>query len=89
MFGVPVVRVQTYETSGLGAAICAFVGLKVYPDYDSAISAMVRTARVFEPDPETHYKYETIFKKVYCPVYARLKPVYKRIKKLKKGEIYV
>ena len=89
MFGVPVVRVQTYETSGLGAAICAFVGLKVYPDYDSAISAMVRTARVFEPDPETHYKYETIFKKVYCPVYSRLKPVYKRIKKLKKGEIYV
>ena len=89
MFGIPVVRVQTYETSGLGAAICAFVGLKEYPGYDEAIEKMVRVSRTFEPDPDAHSKYARIFEKVYCPIYRRLRPVYKRIKKLKKGEIYV
>jgi sugar (pentulose or hexulose) kinase len=37
MFGIPVRRVQTYETSGLGASICAFVGLKHFDSYDAAI----------------------------------------------------
>ena len=89
MFGRPVQRVQTYETSGLGAAICAFVGLGVYSDYDEAIRNMVRVTRVFKPDKNNHRKYLTIYRKVYKPVYKRVKPINKMIKKLKKGDIYV
>lgn len=89
MFGVHVFRVQTYETSGLGAAICTFVGLGVYPDYDAAIHNMVKISKVFKPSKEIAARYARIYNKVYAPAYGRLKPIYKRIKKLKKGEVYV
>ena len=89
MFGVPVFRVQTYETSGLGAAICTFVGLGVYPDYDAAIHNMVKISKVFKPSKEIAARYARIYNKVYAPAYGRVKPIYKRIKKLKKGEVYV
>ena len=41
MFNRTVVRGQTYETSGLGAAINGFVGLKVFSSYEEAINNMV------------------------------------------------
>ena len=37
MFNKPVVRGQTYETSGLGAAINGFMGLKLFSSYQEAV----------------------------------------------------
>jgi sugar (pentulose or hexulose) kinase len=34
IFGLPATRPHVYETSGLGAAIDAAVGLKLHPDFD-------------------------------------------------------
>ncbi|MCD6059768.1 MAG: carbohydrate kinase, partial [Moraxellaceae bacterium] len=42
VFGLPVERPHTTETSGLGAAICAAVGMGLYPDFRTAVSAMTR-----------------------------------------------
>lgn len=50
MFGLPVVRTQTYEVSGVGSAIPAFVTLGVFDDYKEAISHMVHKKEVFKPD---------------------------------------
>lgn len=50
MFGLPVVRTQTYEVSGIGSAIPAFVTLGVFDDYKEAISHMVHKKEVFKPD---------------------------------------
>jgi sugar (pentulose or hexulose) kinase len=83
MFGLPVRRVQTYETSGLGAAICAFVGLKHYDSYDLAIKNMVQVNKEFLPDKKNHKIYEVLFHEIYKKTYPRLKPIYCKLKKLK------
>jgi|AGTN01.2.fsa_nt_gi Sugar (pentulose and hexulose) kinases len=81
MFGRPVVRAQTYETSGLGAAICAFVGLGTFKDIDAATKAMVRVSSRFEPDAEAHKKYRGIYEKVFKGAYETVRPVFLRMKK--------
>ena len=40
IFGLTVERPHTYETSGLGAAINAAVGVGLYPDYQTALARM-------------------------------------------------
>lgn len=81
MFGLPVRRAQTYETSGLGAAICAFVGLKIFADYDTAIKNMVRIEKEFVPDMKKHALYKDFYSRIYKKTYKRLKPIYKELKK--------
>src|SRR5512145_1260155 len=49
IFGMPAARSQIYETSGLGAAIDAAVGLGLHTDFDTAIREMTRIGCVFEP----------------------------------------
>lgn len=83
MFGLPVVRVQTYETSGLGAAICALVGLRMYDSYDEAIENMVHIGKRFEPDNAQHARYAQIFEKLYRDCYKILQPVFYKMKKMK------
>ncbi|HOO22137.1 MAG TPA: FGGY-family carbohydrate kinase [Clostridia bacterium] len=83
MFGIPVRRVQTYETSGLGASICAFVGLKHFDSYDAAIKNMVQDTKEFKPDKTVHAEYEKLFNEIYVRTYPSLKPVYCRMRKLK------
>ena len=81
IFGRKVYRVQTYETSGLGAAIAAFTALGVHPDFDSAVKAMVRPTSFFKPDSINRRKYMLIYENVYKNMYKKLKPVYKLITK--------
>jgi sugar (pentulose or hexulose) kinase len=76
MFGLPVVRVQTYETSGLGAAICAFAGLGVYRDFDEAMRNMVHVTDEFRPNPEVHAIYKSFYNNVYRKSYKRLQPIF-------------
>jgi len=42
IFGLPTARPHVYETSGLGAAIDAAVGLGLHHDFATAIGAMTR-----------------------------------------------
>lgn len=84
LFGVPVQKVQTYETSALGAAITAFAALKVYPDFKSAVNAMVRVVKEYKPDKESHKKYNEIYHKVYKKIYPANKKLYDEICKLNK-----
>jgi sugar (pentulose or hexulose) kinase len=76
IFGLPTARPHLYETSGLGAAIDAAVGLGLHPDFDSAIRAMTRVGQVFEPDAQTHAVYDDLFDHVYKRMYNRLQPLY-------------
>ena len=80
IFGLPTARPHIYETSGLGAAIDAAVGLKIYSDFPSAVKAMTRTGRVFEPIKENHSLYDNLYKRVYLKMYRQLKPLFKEIK---------
>jgi sugar (pentulose or hexulose) kinase len=50
IFAMPINRPHTSETSGLGAAMCAAVGMRVYPDFQAAVRAMSRVDKVFYPN---------------------------------------
>ncbi|NHZ41479.1 FGGY-family carbohydrate kinase [Massilia aquatica] len=79
IFGLPTARPHVYETSGLGAAIAAAVGLGLYPDFAAAIAGMTRIGRVFQPVAANRVMYDRLYKQVYRKMYARLQPMYARI----------
>lgn len=80
IFGLPAARPHLHETSGLGAAIDAAVGLGLHDGFDTAIGEMTRLGRVFEPDPETREIYDGLYHRVYRRMYRRLKPLYEQIR---------
>ena len=80
IFNLPAQRPHTYETSALGAAIDAAVGLKLHADFPSAVREMVRITDVFEPIPGNRDLYEALFERVYQKMYGRLKPIYNEIR---------
>lgn len=82
IFGVRVGRVQTFETSSLGAAIAGFLIAKEYETPQIAILNMVKKTDVFEPNIETHLKYDYYFKNAYLKIYPKLKNIYKKNKRV-------
>ena len=81
IFNKPVKRVQTYETSALGAAIVAFTACGVYGNEHQAISNMVHYTDVFTPEPTAVVTYEHIYKNIYLKLYAKLQSFYKYLEK--------
>ena len=82
IFGLPTAKPHLYETSGLGAAIDAAVGLELYPDFKTAVKTMTHVGEVYEPDQRNHRLYEALYHDVYKKMYKRLKPLYKRIREI-------
>lgn len=82
IFNLPAQRPHTYETSALGAAIDAAVGLKLHADFPSAVREMVRITDVFEPIPKNRDLYAELFERVYLKMYGRLKPIYNEIRRI-------
>ena len=82
IFGMPTGRPHIYETSGLGAAIDAAVGLAMHPDFPAAVESMTRIGDVFEPNMKNHRLYNALFHDVYKKMYRRLKPLYRRIREI-------
>lgn len=80
VFGLPAERPHTYETSGLGAAIDAAVGLGLHPDFETAVSAMTRVGDVFHPQANTQKLYERLYREVYLKMYPQLQPLYRKIR---------
>lgn len=81
VFGVPARRPQVNNAAGLGAALCASVGLGVHPDFDTAVAAMVRPGRRFEPS-RTHHALYTRLGEVYRDVRAHTDAIYRRTRPL-------
>mgnify|MGYP001366033893 FL=1 len=82
IFGMPVQRPHTYETSALGAAMAAAVGSGVYPDFASAAAKMTRGGDRFEPIAANQKIYSQLYSQVYRKMYKGLKPSYEAIKKI-------
>ncbi|KZX84473.1 hypothetical protein A3715_29835 [Oleiphilus sp. HI0009] len=79
IFGLPVERPHTYETSGLGAAMDVAVALGWYSDCHTAIAGMTRVGKRFEPNHETHITYNRLYNEVYLNMYKQLRPLYRSI----------
>ena len=77
IFGIPVKKIQTYETSGLGAAIATAVSLKVFNSFDEATENMVHYTKEYIPNKENHELYKKLYHHIYKKVYPKLKKLYK------------
>ena len=82
IFGLEAARPHLYETSGLGAAIDAAVGVKLHSDFDSAIKEMTRIGKVFEPIEKNRKVYDGLYNNVYLKLYKKLQPLYHEIQKI-------
>ncbi len=82
IFGLSASRPHVYETSGLGAAIDAAVGLKLHSDFHVAIKEMTRSQKIFEPNVENRRIYESLYKKIYLKMYKKLQPLYQEIQNI-------
>jgi len=82
IFGMPTAKPHLYETSGLGAAIDAAVGLGLHPDFKTAVNSMTHVGEVFEPNPKNQKLYDALYHEVYKKMYKRLKPLYERIREI-------
>jgi len=80
VFGLPTARPHIYETSGLGAAMDAAVGMGLHPDFRTAVREMTRIGAVFEPDPVHREVYDGLYQRVYKQMYRRLRPLYEEIR---------
>jgi sugar (pentulose or hexulose) kinase len=76
VFGMPASRPHVYEASGLGAAMDAAVGVGIHKDFSTAIREMTHVRDTFEPDKQTHARYDDLYYSVYKKMYGRLKPLY-------------
>ena len=82
IFDLPAQRPHTYETSALGAAIDAAVGLGLHSDFPTAVREMTRITDVFEPIPKNRDLYHELFERVYLKIYGRLQPIYNEIRRI-------
>jgi sugar (pentulose or hexulose) kinase len=82
VFGLPASRPHTHETSGLGAAIDAAVGLGIHPSFAAAVAAMTRIGETRDPDPAASAVYEDLYRSVYLRLYERLRPLYSEIRRI-------
>ncbi|MCQ2796584.1 MAG: FGGY-family carbohydrate kinase [Bacilli bacterium] len=72
IFNVPVSKIQTYETSSLGAAMAGFVAMKEFPSPEEAVKNMVKITKTFDPIPKNVELYKYYYKQ-YRKLYPALK----------------
>jgi len=80
VFNLELLRGETHETSGLGAAIITAFGVGVYKNLNEATNAMVRYKDTFKPKPQNVKLYQSIFNEVYLEMYPKLESLYKKIR---------
>jgi len=88
IFNLPVYRVQTYETSSLGAAIIGYVANGTYRSYKSAVDNIVRLKDEFLPRERYVLIYKEIYEEIYNKTYNRLKPLYKKLYRILNENYY-
>lgn len=86
VFGRPVTRVQTFETSSLGAAIAGFLAIKEFSSPEEAIKSMVHIKDTFTPNEKVHSKYDYLYFNAYEKMYPSLSKIYASIKDFNKYE---
>jgi sugar (pentulose or hexulose) kinase len=82
IFGVTAERPHTFETSGLGAAINAAVGVGLHPNYRAALDHMVHEGDKFTPIARNQHLYDQLYRDVYQKMYDKLSPLYKAIRSI-------
>lgn len=82
IFNLPVVRGNTAETSGLGAAVLTAFGTGNFKSLGEAVNQMVQTKNEFHPNKNHALVYDQLYKKVYKKMYQKLEPFYHEIREI-------
>jgi len=82
IFNMPVYKPHTYETSSLGAAINAAVGMNYYQEYNEAVKSMTRPGEQYLPDNNNVPIYNQLYEKVYSKMYNQLQSLYDQIRSI-------
>jgi sugar (pentulose or hexulose) kinase len=82
VFGVPAQRPNTHETSIVGAAIDAAVGLNLYSGFASAVKEMTGVKQTFDPIEKNRRLYKDLYENVYTKISRKLLPLYKEIQEI-------
>ena len=72
IFGLEISRVQTIESTSLGAAIATFTAIKEFDSVEEAVNKMTKLSQTFKPDKKRHELYNRIYEDVYLSVYPHL-----------------
>ena len=73
--GLPVVKMETVETTALGAALLALDGAGMVGSLAQAVQAAVKTVETREPNPVSQARYQDYYQ-VYRKAYFALLPVF-------------
>lgn len=79
--GLPIVQLQTSETSALGASLIAKVGAGMDKCLEDAVSASVHVIETREPDQILHQRYEQYYQ-IYREAYFAMMPVFKKASRI-------
>ena len=71
ILGTKIYRSKVYEASSLGAAIASAVGIRIYPNFESAVKGMVKVGTEFEPN-ESNKLLIIRFMKVFSKIYSMI-----------------
>lgn len=81
IFNMPTSRVQTIETTTIGAATAGFLAAKVFSNVEEAVKSMVHISKTFYPIKENARHYDFLYQNAYKKMYPALKNIYKDIKR--------
>ena len=82
IIGIEIARMQTIESTSLGAAIATFTAVGEFKDVHEACASMTNISHVFKPNMENHKAYNRIYKEVYLKIYPSLNPINRTINKI-------
>lgn len=78
VLGRPVEQAAVTDAAGLGAAICAAVGVGLHPSFDDAVAAMVTPGAVTEPTADGVRRYDAVAA-TYASVGDLADPLFRRL----------
>jgi len=80
VFNLVATRPAVHDASALGAAMLASVGVGLHGSVREAVTAMAHEGARFTPERDAVRTYDALYREVYRPLYARLAPLYHRIR---------
>jgi len=82
IFSLPSHRPHTHETSLVGAAIGAAVGMKYHSGFQQAVNEMTRVGKTFLHIDGNVMIYKEMYERVYLRIYKGLLPLFKEIQEI-------
>jgi len=79
----PIVAAEMAEATALGAALLGGLAAGVFPDLASALDGLETEVATVAPEPDWVARYDALYRTVYRPAYAALRPLHHALSDLR------